>query len=63
MKDFLCSIVVVVIMFIVLAAEHTNNTLTIDEQHNIIYQQESQIDDLKYQVGQCRLLTEQNNKY
>ena len=60
MKDFLFSIAVLIVLFTALISEHVHNTSIIEEQHNTIYQQESKIDDLKYQIGQCRLMVGQN---
>ena len=56
LTDFGISVAVFIVMFLALATEHYINTKTIEEQHNTIYQQESKIDDLKYQIGQCHLL-------
>jgi hypothetical protein len=58
--DFGISIAVFVVLFAALVSEHVHNTNIIDEQHNVIYQQESKIDDLKYQIGQCRLMVGEN---
>jgi hypothetical protein len=54
--DYGISIAVFIILFSALVAEHIHNTQVIEEQQNTIFQLNSQIDDLKYQVGECRLL-------
>lgn len=56
LTDFSISIAIFLVLFSALIAEHVSNNDTIDQQHNTIYQQNSQIEDLKYQIGQCRLL-------
>jgi len=53
-NDFGYSITILIILFTVLILSHNANMNTIEEQHNVIYQQQSLIEDLKYQIGQCR---------
>ena len=62
-KDNAISIVIFLVLFTALAIDHSNSLDIIEQQHNQIYQNESQIEDLKYQIGQCRLITPQYSEY
>jgi hypothetical protein len=59
LKDFSLSLAVLVIMFTALVSEHIHNTQVIEEQHQEIYQKDAQIDDFRYQLGQCRVLVKE----
>jgi len=59
-NDYSISIMIFITMFVSFVITDLNNRQIIEQQHNTIYQQESKIDDLKYQIGQCRLMVGQN---
>jgi hypothetical protein len=59
LKDFSLSLAVLVIMFTALVSEHVHNTQVIEEQHQEIYQKDTQIEDFRYQLGQCRVLVKE----